>query len=61
MKTTTKDFVTLRTRKRASGLEALYLDISHDGQRKTEYLKLYLTGGRSREDKARDKETMRQA
>ncbi len=61
MKTTTKDFVTLRTRKRASGLEALYLDISYDGQRRTEYLKLYLTGGRSREDKAKDKETMRQA
>ena len=61
MKTKTKDFVILRSRKRASGLEALYLDMSYDGERKTEYLKLYLTGGKSREDKAKDKETMRQA
>lgn len=55
----TKDFITLRSRKRSSGLEALYLDICFNGERKSEYLKLYLTGGKSREDKAKDKETMR--
>ena len=61
MKPKTKDFVTLRSRKRQSGLEALYLDISFDGVRRSEYLKLYLTGGNSREERARDKETMRKA
>lgn len=56
-----KDFVTLRSRKRASGLSSLYLDIFHNGVRKTEYLKLYLTNGSSREDKAKDKEALRAA
>lgn len=56
-----KDFITLRSRKRKSGLEALYLDVCFNGERKSEYLKLYLTGGKSREDKAKDKETLRVA
>ncbi|MBD5263952.1 MAG: hypothetical protein HDS48_00285 [Bacteroides sp.] len=61
MEAKTKDFVTLRSRKRQSGLEALYLDISFDGVRISEYLKLYLTGGKSREERAIDKETMHKA
>lgn len=56
-----KDFVTLRSRERKGGRKALYLDICENGKRRTEYLKLYLSGGRSREDKAKDKETMRMA
>ncbi len=53
-------FITLRSRKRKNG-EALYLDIIQDGVRKMEYLKLYLTGGKTRKEINQDKETMRQA
>lgn len=56
-----KDFVTLRSRERKGGRRALYLDICENGKRRTEYLKLYLSGGKGREDKAKDKETMRMA
>lgn len=54
-------FVTLRSRKRKSGNSALYLDIVHNGTRRSEYLHLYLTGGKSRKEVAQDKETMRMA
>lgn len=53
--------VILRNRQRKSGKSALYLDINVDGERRMEYLKLYLTGGTSRADKIADKETMRVA
>ncbi|MBD5357009.1 MAG: site-specific integrase [Bacteroides sp.] len=54
-------FVTLRSRKRKSGNQSLYLDITQNGVRHTEYLKLYITGGKSRKEAAKDKETMRMA
>lgn len=53
--------VTLRSRLRKSGKSALYLDINVDGERRMEYLKLYLTNGTGRKDKLEDKETMRVA
>lgn len=53
--------VALRSRQRKSGKHALYLDINVDGERKMEYLKLYLTNGTSRKEKLEDKETMRVA
>lgn len=43
-----KDFVTLRSRVRGEGKRALYLDICESGKRRTEYLKLYLSGGKDR-------------
>lgn len=56
-----KDFVNLRQRRRSNGRIALYLDICKDGERKYEYLKLYLLPENTRADKAANKETMRQA
>ncbi|MCM1295376.1 MAG: site-specific integrase [Muribaculaceae bacterium] len=53
--------VVLRSRPRKNGRSALFLDINVDGERKMEYLKLYLTNGTSRADKLTDKETMRVA
>lgn len=51
----------LRTRERKNGIKALFLDISVDGRRTTEYLKLYLVPELTRADKAKNKETMRLA
>ena len=48
--------VKLRKRKRSNNNYSLYLDIYHDGQRKTEYLGLYLT-----EDKISNKSTQQLA
>lgn len=56
-----KDFVNLRQRKRPNGRIALYLDICKDGQRKYEYLKLYLISEKTRADKATNRETLRLA
>lgn len=53
-----KEPVKLRSRKRANGSEALYLDIYVNGKRQNEYLKLYLVPEKNREDKAKNKETM---
>lgn len=53
-----KEPVKLRSRKRANGSEALYLDIYVNGKRQNEYLKLYLVPEKTREDKAKNKETM---
>ena len=58
-KTNGGNTITLRSRKRPSGKSALFLDITENGKRRMEYLKLYLTNGTSRADKAIDKETMR--
>ena len=52
-----KEVVRLRTKKLANGNESLYLDIYIDGKRKYEFLKLYLIPGK--ENKARNKETLR--
>jgi len=48
--------VKLRRRKRSNNNYSLYLDIYHDGQRKTEYLGLYLT-----DDKITNKGTLQLA
>ena len=40
---TTKDPVRLRLRTTPSGRISLYLDIYHEGTRRYEYLRLYLT------------------
>lgn len=48
----------IRSRKLADGGESLYLDITHDGKRSYEYLKLYLRKEYTREDKRANKETM---
>ena len=53
--------VYLRQRPRKNGTIALFLDISGNGKRKNEYLKLYLVPERSREDKLKNKETLRMA
>lgn len=58
IKDTLKEPVKLRSRKRANGSEALYLDIYLDGKRRTEYLKLYLVPETSKEDKIRNREAM---
>lgn len=53
--------VYLRQRPRKNGTIALFLDISGNGKRQNEYLKLYLVPERSREDKLKNKETLRLA
>lgn len=56
-----KEIVYLRKRLRSNGTEALYLDICRDGKRTNEYLKLYLIPERTREDKLKNKETLKLA
>lgn len=56
-----KEIVYLRKRQRRNGTVALYLDICRDGKRTNEYLKLYLVPEHSREDKQKNKETLRLA
>lgn len=56
-----KEIVYLRQRPRRNGTIALYLDICRDGKRKNEYLKLYLVPEKTREDKAKNKETLKLA
>lgn len=53
--------VYLRRRPRKNGNIALFLDISGNGQRSSEYLKLYLVPELTREDKLKNKETLRLA
>ncbi len=61
MKKVNKEPVYLRQRKRSNGLIALYLDICRDGKRVNEYLKLYLVPERTKEDRAKNKETLQLA
>ena len=53
--------VYLRRRPRKNGNIALFLDISGNGERTSEYLKLYLVPELTREDKIKNKETLRLA
>lgn len=56
-----KETVYLRQRSRSNGTVALYLDVCRDGKRTHEYLKLYLVPELTREDKQKNKETLRLA
>ena len=53
-----KEPIRLRRRKMPSGNTSLYLDIYLDGNRKYEYLKMYLVPERSRADKEKNRETL---
>ena len=52
-----KDPVKLRQRERSRGGYSLYLDITINGKRTYEYLKLYLVPENNRADKLKNKET----
>lgn len=56
-----KEIVYLRQRPRRNGTIALFLDICREGKRTNEYLKLYLVPERTREDKQKNKETLKLA
>lgn len=56
-----KECVYLRQRSRANGLIALYLDINAGGRRRSEYLRLYLVPEKTREDRAKNRETLKVA
>lgn len=56
-----KEIVYLRKRARRNGTIALYLDICRNGKRTNEYLKLYLVPEKTREDKQKNKETLKLA
>ena len=60
-KTYSKECVYLRQRSRANGLIALYLDINAGGRRRSEYLRLYLVPENTREDRAKNRETLKVA
>lgn len=53
-----KEPVTLRQREMPSGRISLYLDIKLNGQRKYEYLKLYLEKGNSADVRTHNKQTL---
>ncbi len=53
--------VKLRIRELAKGKKSLYLDYFHDGKHDYEFLKLYLILEKTKQDKDRNKETMRMA
>ena len=62
----TKDFkakeaVRLRTKPIKNGNQSLYLDIYHQGQRKYEFLRLYLIPERNAEDRRRNRHTLQMA
>lgn len=50
-----KEPVHLREKPLSSGRTSLYLEINKDGMRRYEFLKLYLTNGKSKADKQADK------
>ena len=56
-----KEPIKLRSRLTKNGSKSLYLDIYIDGKRSYEYLKLYLIPERTKQDKEKNKETMRLA
>lgn len=53
-----KEVVRLRQRKLSTGRISLYLDIYRNGRREYEYLKLYLTNGKTAVEKQKDKEIL---
>lgn len=52
-----KEPVHLREKPLSSGRTSLYLEINKDGMRRYEFLKLYLTNGKSKADRQEDKRT----
>lgn len=52
-----KEPVHLREKPLSSGRSSLYLEINKDGMRRYEFLKLYITNGKSKTDKQADKKT----
>lgn len=54
-----KEIVYLRQRPRKNGTISLYLDICRNGKRTYEYLKLYLVPELTRQDKQKNRETLR--
>lgn len=52
-----KEPVYLREKPLSSGRTSLYLEINKDGMRRYEFLKLYLTNGKSKADKQEDRKT----
>ena len=56
-----KDKVKLREKTLKDGTRSLYLDIYADGERRYEFLKLYLAPERTRADRMKNAETMRLA
>lgn len=58
---TQKEAVRLRRRTLSSGRQSLYLDIYINGRRNYEFLKLYLVTERTKEDRDRNRETLRLA
>lgn len=61
MKLNAKEPARLRFKPLKNGGSSIYLDIYCNGRRKYEFLKLYLIPERTREDKARNAETLRVA
>lgn len=58
---TQKEPIRLRSREIKDGSRSLYLDTYVNGQRKCEYLKLYLVPEKSAKDRAKNRETMQLA
>ncbi|MBD5253207.1 MAG: site-specific integrase [Barnesiella sp.] len=56
-----KEIVYLRKRPRSNGTISLFLDVCRNGKRTNEYLKLYLVPEHTREDKQKNKETLKLA
>jgi len=51
--------IQIRKKKLSSGKESIYLDIYENGERRYEFLKLYIEPGKSAQIKNKNKETMR--
>lgn len=56
-----KESIKLRKRKMPTGNTSLYLDIYRNGKREYEYLRLYLIPEKNRQDKEKNRETMKLA
>lgn len=55
---TIKEPIKIRTKKLENGNQSIYLDVYSDGQRKKEYLKLYLLPDTTKANKQKNKETL---
>lgn len=56
-----KEPIRLREKKLKNGNTSLYLDIYRNGRREYEFLKLYLTPEKNREDKEKNRQTLQLA